>query len=108
MKEHERMNQSKASQTRFWRRWYAAGAVKQPVFPPGSLVIDAIGTHLAGPAEGYCTLSLCRVTMGPVSRKPITAILVPTKVGRRLGDILPKIPGNAIPLSLVFGNRPGW
>lgn len=93
-----------------WRRLYSSGAVPQLKLPESSLIITAISLHTAGEWSGYMTLSLgSRVTSsGPdwqVS-SPLCAVLVPDNGKYEIGMVLPRIPGNALPLSLCFPDVP--
>ncbi len=97
------MNQSKTADPRFWRKWHESGAVAKQEFPEGSLVIDAIGTHLSGPHEGYQTLTLGRKTiLGGSGYMPLCAVVVLQSERYDLGRVLPRIPGNAVPVDVFF------
>lgn len=99
------MNPSKTGDPRFWRRWHASGAVAKEQFPDGSLVIDAIGTHVSGPHEGYQTLTLGRTAiLGGHGYEPLCAVVVPQSEKFDLGLVLPRIPGNAVPTAIFFAN----
>lgn len=98
------MNASKAQERRFWKRWYASGAVRQPAFP--NLIIDDVATHFAGPAKGCQTLSLGMrvVESGPgwTVEEPTTFVVVPAQKKFAPGVVLERIPANAVPVNLFF------
>ena len=99
------MNNSKKNDPRFWRKWYASGAVKQVLLIGNDLVISAVATFFGDPVKVYQTLSMGDriLNSGPdwsVSA-PVCAIVVPNK-GYRPGMRLPRLPGNAIPVDVFF------
>lgn len=100
------VNRSKANDPRFWRKWYSSGAVKQKRYPEGSLTVEAIGTFFSGPAQGHSTLTLGKVLVnsGPgwAVYRPLCAIVVPTDKAWGLGDVLPRVPENAVPVDVFF------
>ena len=100
------MNKSKARDPRFWRRWYASGAVSQKQFPDDELVIDSIGHILDGPRKGCVTLSLGSKIIDSGSgwqvRGSVCAVVVPSDPKYKLGVRLDKIPNNAVPVELAF------
>lgn len=90
------MNRCEQKKPGYWRKRYESGAVPQD--QNVGKIVDAIGEHYAGPAEGLATLTLAR---NPGQCSNFDAILVP--IGKyELGQKLNKIPGNAIPLEVVF------
>ena len=97
-----KIHPSQVKDLHLWKRWYASGAVPQPTFPEGSLIIDAIGTHYAGPGEGHQTLSLGRARTSPHSYSPICWVVVPTSKKHKLGVVLERLPGNAAPVEVFF------
>ena len=108
-KEERTMSSSKARSVQAWKKWYASGAVRQPEFPEGVLVVNAIGEHLAGSAAGFLTLSLGRVVVNSgngwsVSR-PICSVVVPADRKYRLQEVLPRLPCNAVPVGVFFGHE---
>lgn len=104
----KKMNQSKVEDPRFWKRWVASGAVAQEVFPQNALSIEAIVENYAGPAKGYQTLSLGRQIVSSNSSgtvwKPLYTVAVPmgSSYNYKLGQVLPRIPRNAIPVNILF------
>jgi len=95
-------NNSKTQESRFWKRWYASGAVTRQQFPAGALKIDAIGIHHAGAAKGYSVLGLGQKRITPHSYVSICCVVVPTSNKHELGVTLPRIPGNAVPVDIFF------
>jgi hypothetical protein len=101
------MNSNKARDPRFWRKWHSSGAVTKRLFPEGSLVIDAIATHFVGKAAGHQTLTLGKLLVssgqGWKSYRSLYAVVVPTdEMKHRIGVILSRIPGNAVPVDVFF------
>lgn len=104
------VNTSKLTDPREWRKWYQSGAVPQRKYPDGSLMIMATGVHFTGPAKGHTVLSLGDVViasgLGWSSHRTLCAVVVPTPPTRsyRLGAVLKKIPGNAVPVDVFFAH----
>lgn len=81
------------------RKWYESGAIKQPVFPKGSLVIDCAHAFYSGPMAGKTHLILGMEMK--VGAKPLCEVIVPTGFfGYDAGVVLEKLPANAVPVSL--------
>jgi hypothetical protein len=102
------VNHSKCNDRRFWRLWYASGAVPQKQFRGVALTIIGIGGHYSGPAEGHSTLSLGSriVDSGPdwSCSEPVCAVVVPTSDKYQVGHCLDRIPANAVPVGVIFPN----
>lgn len=95
------MNRSKINSKRFWRIWHESGAVQAQNIPV-PIKIDAVAENLAGPAKGYSTLSLGSQRVNESARKPTHYIVLPGINKYKPGQILTRIPGNAIPTEIMF------
>lgn len=93
-------NVSKLRSRRDWIKWHQSGAASIQV--QGTLSIEGIGIHYTGPAAGMTTLSLGRQPLTSYSFRPICWVLVPTSEKFQPGIVLPKLPGNALPVDLIF------
>jgi hypothetical protein len=85
------------------KRWYLSGAIAQPVFPQGTLTIEAMGHTMSGYGAGFTTLSLGIV---PINKNASTCLyyaVVPTDEKHKLGNVLQKLPGNAVPCDIFYG-----
>lgn len=94
------MNLSKINEVRFWKRWYASGAVRQPQLIGDDLIIDAVGTFGSGPAK-YQTLSLGCRAINPWVSTPVCWAVVTAK-NYKPGMKLKRLPGNAVPVDVMF------
>jgi len=97
-------NQSKVNDMRFWRKWHASGAVKQPDLKPEDLKIVAVARHFIGLGAGYSVLSLGEKRIGPNCTAPTNYMAVPSH-NFKPGQQLEKRPVGAIPLHLLFGKK---
>lgn len=95
------MNTSKKSDPRFWRKWYASGAVRHnhPKCFEGGACIDALTRYLTGYAKGYNILAFKDV--GPT----LYGVVVPENKKHRLGSVLTTIPKNAVPVESFFARK---
>lgn len=93
------LNKSKIRQSRWWIKLWRSGAIKQPEFPPGTLVVDAIVKH----ADGTQTLSLGPkpIRPGGISQNHHYYAVVPLRKKYHLGQVLDELPKNAFPAELL-------
>lgn len=87
----------KIQQERFWRKWYASGAVPQPTNT--GMIVDAIGTHYKGVASGHQVLTLKHTED---QCHEFDHVVVP-QGDYELGQVLKRLPGNATPVHVFFG-----
>jgi hypothetical protein len=100
------VNRSKTRSRAQWLKWYQSGAVPQPTFPAGSLKVEDIAPHHSGPERVHQTLTLggTLIGFGPEWNllDPLCVIVVPSTQRYELGQVLPRLPGNAIPVGIFF------
>lgn len=90
-------NASKSKQNHMWIKWFMAGAVKQPSYPKGSLIVNAACAHYKGPLNGKTHLMLGQKE----NAEPLCEVIVPTGgFGYDAGYVLHELPGNAVPVRL--------
>lgn len=102
------VNKSKLCQPRFWRKWYASGAVPQKQLPEGCRVVLGISVCYRNGCEAEATISVGKAirSFGELTLDgSITTFVVPSGRMYRFGMPIQRIPGNAIPTRLFYGNE---
>lgn len=95
------MNQSKVRERRFWKKWYASGAVPQRQYPNGSLKIGEISRNHD---RGTQTLTLGRRLISTnehgAAYGSVCCVEVASRRQYQVGEVLDALPKNAIPVEL--------
>lgn len=91
----------KVNDPRFWRKWYASGAVPQERFPEGSLIVVGVGTDRASRIQ---VLSVGEKWVNPTCTAPLCWVVVPNR-GYKAGTTLKEIPKDAIPSDIYHRGR---
>ncbi len=98
------MNDSKKRAPGRWFKWWSSGAVRQPELSPSDLQVVAIGTALKRGIVQYQVLSLgSRVlNSGPDWSwwEPVYCAVVGPDQKFELGQVLKRLPGNAVPIDV--------
>jgi len=98
------MNSSQIADPRFWRRWYASGAVAQPKLPRDGLAVYATDTIKGDRQIVWIGKKVVRSGPGFSISEPIMGFVVPPPNDGRhhLGTRITRIPGNAVPVNVHF------
>ena len=84
------------------KKWYLSGAIKQPVFPLGTLTVEGMGHACINNKPAFTTLSLGKVWTSPNSYTCKCYVVVPYSEKIKIPSTLDRLPNNSVPCDIFY------